>query len=229
MQNIRPHVAMILLVLIVLSFGIFTNNAQVGNLFGVIFGTLFDPLILISGILIGLSKSYKKLLINSVIVSIVALIIIHIQVSEWQASIGSTRSSSELIFVNLIRYFDILLIAHLVNIPVAISNKKTKLQPLKSHQSPQTDVSNKIELTAPPSRTYVPKKTTSTFNKSKIWLIFQISWVLLVILTTRYRAYPESIYLFYSLIGSDIRTNGFVQIVVMAFPFLTNLYSWIKK
>jgi hypothetical protein len=229
MANIKQHLIIFLLLAILISYGILTNNAQLGIIFGAAFGILFDPLIIISGILIGLSKSYKKLLINSVIVSIVALVIIHIQVSEWQASIGSTRTSGQLLFVNLIRYFDILFIAHLVNIPVAISNKKTKFQPTQSHQSPQTDVSNKIELTAPQSRTYSSKKTIGSFNKNKLWLLMQISWVLLVIFTTKYRSYPELIYLFYSFVGTDLRTNGFVQIVVMAFPFLTNLYSWIKK
>ena len=71
--------------------------------------------------------------------------------------------------------------------------------------------------------------TFKYINNSKIWLICQIIWVLLVILTAKYRSYPDVIYLFHSFIGTDIRTNGFVQLVVMAFPFLTNLYFWIKK
>ena len=124
MSKIKQHLIIILLIAVLISCGILTNNAQLGIIFGAALGIFFDPLILISGILIGLSKSYKKLLINSVIVSIVALVIIHIQVSEWQASIGSTRTSGQLLFVNLIRYFDILLIAHLVNIPVVINYKK---------------------------------------------------------------------------------------------------------
>lgn len=124
MSKIKQHLIIILLIAVLISYGVLTNNAQLGIIFGAALGIFFDPLILISGILIGLSKSYNKLLINSVIVSIVALVIIHIQVSEWQGSIGSSRTSGQLLFVNLIRYFDILLIAHLVNIPVVINYKK---------------------------------------------------------------------------------------------------------
>ena len=119
MKNFKPHISIILIVISVITFGILTNNGQIGILVGASYALLFDPLILLAGVIIGFSNSYKKLLINSVIVSVIVIAIIQYQLSGWQASL----SIEELMSVNIIRFIDILLIAHIVNIPVSIFNK----------------------------------------------------------------------------------------------------------
>lgn len=212
MANLKPHIAIILIVISIVTFGVLTNSGQIGSLSGHIVG-VFEPLILFAGVIAGLAKSYKKLLIHSLIISIIVIAYIQYQVFEWQAQLQVSMTMSKVIYVCTIRYIDILLIAHLVNIPVALRYSKS-------------------EFKVPSKKPIDNLKSSNTFkyiNNSKIWLICQIIWVLLVILTAKYRSYPDVIYLFHSFIGPDIRTNGFVQVVVMAFPFLTNLYFWIKK
>ena len=68
------------------------------------------------------------------------------------------------------------------------------------------------------------------FFRSKIWLILQILWIVLVIMTARYDSYyPQRVYLFYSFIGQDFRTTGLIQALILALPFSTNIYYWFKK
>ena len=69
------------------------------------------------------------------------------------------------------------------------------------------------------------------FFRSKVWLILQILWVVLVIFTARYNSYyPQRVDLFYSFpYISSYRTTGLIQALIVALPFITNIYYWFKK
>jgi hypothetical protein len=68
------------------------------------------------------------------------------------------------------------------------------------------------------------------FFRSKVWLILQILWVVLVIFTARYDSYyPQKVYLFYSFFSTSYRTTGLIQALIVALPFITNIYYWFKK
>jgi hypothetical protein len=68
------------------------------------------------------------------------------------------------------------------------------------------------------------------FFRSKIWLIIQIVWVILLVMTANYGSYyPQKVYLFYSFFGTEFRTTGLIQVILLALPFATNIYYWFKK
>ena len=68
------------------------------------------------------------------------------------------------------------------------------------------------------------------FFRSKVWLILQILWIVLVIFTAKYDSYyPQKVYLFYSFFRTSYRTTGLMQALILALPFITNIYYWFKK
>jgi hypothetical protein len=71
---------------------------------------------------------------------------------------------------------------------------------------------------------------TSGFFRSKIWLLMQITWVILILMTAKYGSYyPQKVYLFYSFFGREYQTTGLTQVILLALPFSTNIYYWFKK
>jgi len=120
MNHLKPHIAIILLTILIVVFGFITNSSLIGGLFGASYGLLSDPVIILAGVIIGLFRGYKNFLLVGAIVSVIAIAIIQYQVSEWHATLGVTRSMTELMYINAIRFFDIIFIAHLVNIPVVV-------------------------------------------------------------------------------------------------------------
>ena len=68
------------------------------------------------------------------------------------------------------------------------------------------------------------------FFRSKVWLILQTLWVVLVIFTAKYDSYyPQKVYLFYSFFRKSYGTTGLIQALILALPFITNIYYWFKK
>jgi hypothetical protein len=71
----------------------------------------------------------------------------------------------------------------------------------------------------------------SRIDKQKLLRVAQIMWVLLVVLTTEYDDFPVEINIFNGIFrySGGLETNGFVMLLVMALPFITDLISWLKK
>ena len=69
------------------------------------------------------------------------------------------------------------------------------------------------------------------FFRSKVWLILQILWVVLVIFTAKYDSYyPQKVYLFWSFPYIPYsRTSGLIQVLIVTLPFITNVYFWLNK
>jgi hypothetical protein len=69
------------------------------------------------------------------------------------------------------------------------------------------------------------------FFRSKVWLILQIVWVILVIFTAKYDSYyPQKVYLFWSFPYIPYsRTSGLIQVLLVTLPFITNIYFWLNK
>jgi hypothetical protein len=72
----------------------------------------------------------------------------------------------------------------------------------------------------------------SRIDKHKLLRAVQVTWVLLVALTTEYDDFPHEINIFESLFrysSGGIRSNGFFLLLIMALPFVTDLIRWLKK
>jgi hypothetical protein len=71
----------------------------------------------------------------------------------------------------------------------------------------------------------------SRIDKQKLLRAAQVMWVLLVMLTTEYDDFPVEINIFNGIFrySGGLETNGFVMLLVMALPFVTDLISWLRK
>ena len=113
-------VALLLIVII----GLATNNAGIGRLIGTSGAFFLEPTILLVGIIAGFSKSYKKLLINSFLLSLIMIGVVYYNVSQWHEVIGVSNTLSQHIYYYSIRTMNVFTLAHLVNIPIVLYFKK---------------------------------------------------------------------------------------------------------
>ncbi len=126
LRKIIPHTVIITFVILFILFGLFTNNGQIGRAIGMSAAFFLDPAILLTGAIAGFSKSYKNLLTNGFLLSIVMIFIVYYNVSQWHEIIGVSHDFGMQVYLYSIRIMDLFIIAHLVNIPVVILPAKNK-------------------------------------------------------------------------------------------------------
>jgi hypothetical protein len=73
----------------------------------------------------------------------------------------------------------------------------------------------------------------SRIDKHKLLRVVQVTWVLFIVFTTEYDDFPVEVEIFAPFYGNgflvNVYVNGFVMLLVMALPFVTDLISWLKK
>jgi len=125
MNKVIPHITIVIILSLIVIIGFTTNSGTIGGLIAV-FGAFFlEPSILFSGVIAGFSKSYRKLLINGLLLSFVMVIIVYYNVSQWHEAIGVSHTLSQHIYYYSIRIMDVFILAHLINIPVVLYSKNS--------------------------------------------------------------------------------------------------------
>jgi hypothetical protein len=126
MKKLIPHITIVIILSLIVIIGFATNSGTIGGLIGVSGAFFLEPYILVAGVIAGFSKSYRKLLINGLLLSFVMVTIVYYNVSQWHDAIGVSHTLSQHIYYYSIRIMDVFILAHLVNIPVVLYfNKST--------------------------------------------------------------------------------------------------------
>ena len=143
LQMVVPHIVIIFIVILIVGFGNLTDNGQIKTLVE-ISKKLFSATpwtIFLAGFFAGFfERKYKKMLKLCVITSIIAFAVIQFLPTSTMSTMRELMmfTMSEAIYVNIIRFIEILLIAHIVNIFVLMSwvskTKERKIQERKAEE-----------------------------------------------------------------------------------------------
>ena len=141
LQMVVPHIVIIFIVILIVGFGNLTDNGQIKTLVE-ISKKLFSATpwtIFLAGFFAGFfERKYKKMLKLSVITSIIAFAVIQFLPTSTMSTMRELMmfTMSEAIYVNIIRFIEILLIAHIVNIFVLMSwVSKTKERKINERET----------------------------------------------------------------------------------------------
>jgi len=125
MKKLIPHITIIIILSLIVIVGFATNSGTIGGLIGASGAFFLEPYILVAGVIAGFSKSYRKLLINGLLLSFVMVTIVYYNVSQWHDAIGVSNTLSQHIYTYSIRIMDVFILAHLINIPVVLYSKNS--------------------------------------------------------------------------------------------------------
>lgn len=120
MKKIAPHIIIVLVLTTIVLTGFLTNSGSIGRFAGMSTALFLEPAILIAGIVAGFSKKYSKLIINCLLLSLLMIVYVYYNVSQWHTALGVSYTLSQQIYIYSIRVLDVFLLAHIVNIPVVL-------------------------------------------------------------------------------------------------------------
>jgi hypothetical protein len=107
-NKMRPHLTFFGILIAILFLGVITNNGQIGSFLGRLTGASLDPLIIIGGIIVGVTARNQFILfLGAILVEIIALVL----VLNFKNSIGASYS----IFSSVTMYIAILAWAYFSN------------------------------------------------------------------------------------------------------------------